>query len=351
VREVAGRLICKSLGRTFCGMTFHSRLSVFADSRELRFHAIYFPAILLALSLSLPKKLLTHAHWTSNQKKMSKSLGNVADPIEAMDTFGIDGVRYYMARVGGRFQNDVGGYYSVSSVPFTIVRLTIIPRKDWSSEQADKHLDEIRSLLGNFFLRIMSQAIQSKLSLVTDPKPTLSEMSSSTYLPGDTAHEHNRRVLVMLQNLGSSVRSSLECLEVAEALDQIMLCLKQVCIFPLASCVCSISTLFQANAAMTSIRPWASDPTITYASYTTSLETLRIAGLCLQPIIPSTSNKLLDALGVMPGERTWEFTKLGRGKVENVRGVALFEGKRKVSREERKIPGGRGQFKDQTYPT
>jgi methionyl-tRNA synthetase len=64
--------------------------------------------MLLALSLPLPKVLLTHAHWTMNQKKMSKSLGNVADPIEAMNVFGVDGVRYYMARVGGRFRDDVG---------------------------------------------------------------------------------------------------------------------------------------------------------------------------------------------------------------------------------------------------
>ena len=75
-----------------------------------RFHAIYFPAMLLALSLPLPKTLLTHAHWTVNQKKMSKSLGNVADPMEAMDVYGVDGVRYYLARVGGRFRDDVGEF-------------------------------------------------------------------------------------------------------------------------------------------------------------------------------------------------------------------------------------------------
>lgn len=75
---------------------------------HIRFHAIYFPAMLLALSLPLPKTLLTHAHWTANQKKMSKSIGNVADPIEAMDAYGVDGVRYYMAKVGGRFRDDVG---------------------------------------------------------------------------------------------------------------------------------------------------------------------------------------------------------------------------------------------------
>lgn len=41
---------------------------------------------------------------------MSKSVGNVADPMEAMDTFGVDGVRYYMARAGGRFRDDVGEF-------------------------------------------------------------------------------------------------------------------------------------------------------------------------------------------------------------------------------------------------
>ena len=46
--------------------------------------------------------------WTADQRKMSKSLGNVADPIQAIDEFGTDIVRYYLARVGGRFKDDVG---------------------------------------------------------------------------------------------------------------------------------------------------------------------------------------------------------------------------------------------------
>jgi methionyl-tRNA synthetase len=91
---------------------------------------------------------------------------------------------------------------------------------------------------------------------------------------------------------------------------------------------------------MSSIKPWASDPAVTYASYITSLETLRIAGICLQPIMPGTTSRLLDALGVKPEERTWEFTKLGRGSTENVKGVALFEGKRIEVKEEKRSQGG-----------
>jgi methionyl-tRNA synthetase len=64
--------------------------------------------MLQALGLPLSKKLLTHAHWTMKQKKMSKSVGNVADPFEAMEQYGVDAVRYYMARIGGRFRDDIG---------------------------------------------------------------------------------------------------------------------------------------------------------------------------------------------------------------------------------------------------
>ena len=64
--------------------------------------------MLLALDLPLPRRLLAHAHWTVEQKKMSKSTGNVVDPFEAIDKHGVDVVRYYHARVGGRFRDDVG---------------------------------------------------------------------------------------------------------------------------------------------------------------------------------------------------------------------------------------------------
>jgi methionyl-tRNA synthetase len=74
------------------------------------FHAIYFPAMLQALGLPLTTQLLTHSHWTVEQRKMSKSVGNVVDPIQAIDEWGLDIVRYYLARVGGRFKDDVGEY-------------------------------------------------------------------------------------------------------------------------------------------------------------------------------------------------------------------------------------------------
>jgi len=64
----------------------------------LRFHAVYWPAMLLAAGESLPKELFVHGFITSNGKKMSKSLGNVVDPVALVEKYGVDAVRYYLLR-------------------------------------------------------------------------------------------------------------------------------------------------------------------------------------------------------------------------------------------------------------
>lgn len=64
----------------------------------LRFHAAIWPAMLMALELPLPKKLLVHGFVVSGGAKMSKSVGNVIDPFEIIDNYGVDAFRYYFAR-------------------------------------------------------------------------------------------------------------------------------------------------------------------------------------------------------------------------------------------------------------
>lgn len=62
----------------------------------------------MALELPLPKNILAHGHWTMNKFKMSKSRGNVADPIGAMKFWGTDAFRCYLIRRGGNCAIDSG---------------------------------------------------------------------------------------------------------------------------------------------------------------------------------------------------------------------------------------------------
>ncbi len=64
----------------------------------LRFHAIYWPAFLMSLDLPLPKHIAAHGWWTRNGEKMSKSKGNVVNPKEVADAYGLDNFRYFMLR-------------------------------------------------------------------------------------------------------------------------------------------------------------------------------------------------------------------------------------------------------------
>lgn len=55
----------------------------------------------MALDIPLPHQILTHAHWTLGREKMSKSTGNVVNPFFALDRFGVDTMRYFLALRGG----------------------------------------------------------------------------------------------------------------------------------------------------------------------------------------------------------------------------------------------------------
>ena len=64
----------------------------------LRFHAIYWPAFLLAAKIPLPKRIFGHGWILSDEKKMSKSIGNILDPLEIIKDYGVDQLRYYLIK-------------------------------------------------------------------------------------------------------------------------------------------------------------------------------------------------------------------------------------------------------------
>ncbi|SHO80368.1 Methionyl-tRNA synthetase [hydrothermal vent metagenome] len=79
-------------------MKFHPADIHLIGKDILRFHAIYWPAFLMSLDLPLPKHIGAHGWWTRNGEKMSKSKGNVINPKEVADAYGLDNFRYFMLR-------------------------------------------------------------------------------------------------------------------------------------------------------------------------------------------------------------------------------------------------------------
>ncbi len=78
----------------------------------LRFHAIYWPTFLMALGLPLPKKIVAHGWLTDANRKISKSLGNVIDPMQLAEEVGVDGMRFFLFRefafgLDGEYTKDV----------------------------------------------------------------------------------------------------------------------------------------------------------------------------------------------------------------------------------------------------
>ncbi|KAM5542369.1 hypothetical protein V8D89_003828 [Ganoderma adspersum] len=243
----------------------------------LRFHAIYFPAMLQALGLPLSTRLLAHSHWTVDRAKMSKSVGNVADPIKAIDEFGIDLVRYYLARVGGRFKDDV----------------------DWSQEQLQKHSREIISLLGNLFMRATSAKIMKKVAAAKQPDLTLIS-ESSAFAP----------LLARLKPLAHQVDGQIQGFQLADAVESIVLALQE------------------ANLLMTQAAPWAKETPVSVAADVQALvfETLRQSAILLQPIMPGKATLLLDSLGVPPSQRNMADATFGKAGLGEIRpGVRLFD--------------------------
>ena len=68
----------------------------------LRFHCVYWPAMLLAAGYEPPRQLFVHGYLNIDQQKISKSLGNVIDPLDLIDVYGADAVRFWCARAGHR---------------------------------------------------------------------------------------------------------------------------------------------------------------------------------------------------------------------------------------------------------
>ncbi|MEJ2541004.1 MAG: methionine--tRNA ligase [Gemmatimonadota bacterium] len=100
-------------------------------------HAVYWPTLLMGAGLPLPRRLLAHGWWTVDDTKMSKSLGNVVDPLELKEEFGVDALRWYLLREMPTGQDT-----------------------SYTPERFLTRYDELANVLGNLASRVLSMTVR-----------------------------------------------------------------------------------------------------------------------------------------------------------------------------------------------
>ncbi|MFV1365355.1 methionine--tRNA ligase [Mycolicibacterium elephantis] len=223
----------------------------------IRFHAVYWPAFLMSAGIELPRKIFVHGFLLNRGEKMSKSVGNVVDPNALVDTFGLDQVRYFFLREVPFGQD---GSYSEEAI---IGRIN----------------SDLANELGNLAQRSLSMVAKNLDGIVPEPGEFTAD---------------DKELLAAADALLDRVRAHYDATAMHLALEAIW------------------SVLGAANRYFSAQQPWvlrkSESPedgvrfrTVLY----TTLETVRIAALLSQPVMPGSTGKLLDLLGQTDEQRTF----------------------------------------------
>ena len=222
----------------------------------LRFHAIYWPAFLLAAKITPPKKVFGHGWILSNEEKMSKSKGNILDPIEIIDQYGLDPLRYYLIKEVS-FGND-------------------------GNISQDKLEDCINSDLANNFGNLCQRVISFTIKNCSGKIPEKINFEKDDL---DILNKYK-------ENL-SKIRLEIDNQNINFYIDYI------------------INSLFEANKYFNDQEPWKKKDnplrlnTIVYST----LEIVRKVSYLLYPIIPQSSLKALKIFNLT--EKDIDFTSIG----------------------------------------
>ena len=222
----------------------------------LRFHAIYWPAFLLAAKITPPKKVFGHGWILSNEEKMSKSKGNILDPIKIIDQYGLDPLRYYLIKEVS-FGND-------------------------GNISQDKLEDCINSDLANNFGNLCQRVISFTIKNCSGKIPEKINFEKDDL---DILNKYK-------ENL-SKIRLEIDNQNINFYIDYI------------------INSLFEANKYFNDQEPWKKKDnplrlnTIVYST----LEIVRKVSFLLYPIIPQSSLKALKIFNLT--EKDIDFTSIG----------------------------------------
>ena len=277
----------------------------------LKFHVLLWPALLLGAGLPPPRTIVAHGHWTVEHTKMSKSLGNVVAP------------RSLLASKGGSLRSDAVRYFLLRES-----RLEL--DSDFNAQLVQQRcVKECSDTLGNLASRILNKLFMplGATTLIPGLKLTLpwsrlrnaglvldkgvdntvaESMLEPQLLPLSDAQI---ALLVQAASLRDAAERGYETLEPGPALEAIMVVLQE------ANRVYSDSAPWKVRPSEDDVAQWAaavasgglvnfklrdSDHQLVSIVYTI-LEVLRVASILLQPAMPTTALKLLEALGLKQG--------------------------------------------------
>ncbi len=222
----------------------------------LRFHAIYWPAFLLAAKITPPKKVFGHGWILSNEEKMSKSKGNILDPIEIIDQYGLDPLRYYLIKEVS-FGND--GNISQDKL------------EDCINSDLANNFGNLCQRVISFTIKNCSGKIPEKINFEKDDLDILNKYKESL----------------------SKIRLEIDNQNINFYIDYI------------------INSLFEANKYFNDQEPWKKKDnplrlnTIVYST----LEIVRKVSFLLYPIIPQSSLKALKIFNLT--EKDIDFSSIG----------------------------------------
>ncbi|KAK7209087.1 hypothetical protein V2G26_016265 [Clonostachys chloroleuca] len=247
----------------------------------IRFHGIYWPALLMALDLPLPKKILCHNHWTMSNRKMSKSVGNVVNPFFAIQRWGTDPLRYFLMR-NGSLSKDTS--YSNDLIEMI-------------------YLKELQANIGNLYYRICRPKSSSRWS---------TRDAIESFFAGD--FKNNEHMVDL-----SDPRYNYSSLE--PHIDGVLHVYKREMDNnnPAGAINEIFSLLRETNRYVSDTEPWSIAKKTDAPEFRVvlnwvvfnSTEALRIAGILLQPIMPTKAGRLLDELNVKPERRAIQWAVRG----------------------------------------
>jgi len=222
-------------------------------------HAVYWPTMLMSAGISLPKTIFAHGWWLMEESKMSKSMGNVVDPMELIDDYGVDPVRYYLMRemVPGQDSN------------FTMSSFT----KRYNSDLAND--------FGNLLSRV-TRLIQKNFG---GELPEWGECTSA-----------ENGIKKVAEGTVIKVNELIHAMRINEAIEETMQFIRSI------------------NRYMEQQVPWKlvkEDKSAAGRVLITAAEALRLGALLLQPVMPNRTLIVLETLGAENTKLVWGQLKPG----------------------------------------